>query len=184
MTRRKTERDEVGLSVFERKFATEYLVDLHAINAYQRASAPKKVAYNTASTNAWKLMQRPDMQALITDIRDQAVAKAGLGIDDALNKLRQLLMYDVRKLFHADGRPKSVHELDDDTAMAVVGIDVVTAGNAETGIGEVRKYKLADRIAALDKAMRYHNLFKEEQKSLADAITGVTVKLIKAARGD
>lgn len=184
MTRRKTERDDGGLSAFDRRFAKEFLVDLKMAAAYQRASLPKKVAYKTASTNAWKLMQRPEVEALVKQIRDESVERAGLGIDDALNKLRQLLMYDVRKLFHSDGKPKSVHELDDDTAMAVVGIDVVTSGNAETGIGEVRKYKLADRVAALDKAMRYHNLFEKEHKALADAITGVTVKLIKASRGD
>lgn len=180
MPRAGTKRDPEGLTDLERRFAAEYLVDLKAAEAYQRASLPRKVAYKTASTNAWKMMQREPVQELIRQARDRAVQKAELSVDKTLDVLRQVLSYDVRRLLHNDGTPKGLHELDDDTAAAIVGVDVVTFGNADAGIGKISKYKLADKVAALEKAMKYHGLFEKDNKQQAEVLKEIVVNFRKA----
>ena len=164
-------RDDDGVSALERRFAAEYLVDLNATEAYIRASLPRKVSRKTAGTNGWKTLQRPEVQALVLANRDEAVARAGLTVDDTLTKLRQLLMYDVRKLYNKDGVPLHITELSDDMAAAIVGVEVVTKGNSEMGFGEVTKFKLSDEVAALDKAMRYHALFEKDNRQKTDPVT-------------
>ncbi len=174
-------KDADGVSALERRFAAEYLIDLNATEAYMRAALPRKVSRKTAGTNGWKTLQRPAVQALVVANRDEAVARAGLTVDDTLMKLRQLLMYDVRALYR-DGKPLHVTELSDDMAAAIVGIEVVTKGNSEMGFGEVTKLKLADKVATLEKAMKYHNLFKEDYKGQADALKEVVLKFVDAGK--
>lgn len=175
-------RDDDGVSAMERRFAAEYLVDLNATEAYMRASLPRKVSRKTAGTNGWKTLQRPEVQALVRANRDEAVARAGLTVDDTLTKLRQLLMYDVRKLYSKEGTPLHITELSDDMAAAIVGVEVVTKGNEMMGFGEVTKFKLADKVATLEKALKYHGLFKEDYKQQTEALKEVVLKFVDAGK--
>lgn len=85
-------------------------------------------------------------------------------MEQTLDKLRQFLTYDVRKMFRPDGTMIPVHELPDDLAAACVGWKDTIAG---------REVKFADKVSALDKAMKYHGLFEKDNKQTADAITEV-----------
>lgn len=171
MPRAGTKRDPEGLTDLERKFAVEYLVDLKAAEAYQRASLPRKVTYKTASTNAWKMMQREPVQELIRQARDKAIAESELSVRDAMVALRNMVKFDVRNLVHEDGRPKTLREIDDATAGAIAGVKIVTKGNAEMGFGEVTEYKFADRNSAVEKAMKYFGLFEADNRQRTDPIT-------------
>lgn len=175
----KTKKGSDGLSDLDRRFCLEYLVDLNALDAYIRASLPRKVTRKTAGTNGWKLLQRPEIQKRVRAARDEALAKADLSVQDTMTTLRRLLMYDVRKIFSKDGHPIKVTDLDDDTAAAVVGIKVVTKGNAEMGFGQVMELKLADKNSALEKAMRFHALFEKDNRQKTDPVTD----LIKSIYG-
>jgi hypothetical protein len=64
----------------------------------------------------------------------------------------------------------------------VCGLDVVTVGNTDMGIGEVRKYKLADRLSAVDKAMKYHGLFERDNKQVADALKEITIRFVEPGK--
>lgn len=178
----RSKRDADGVSPLERQFVAEFLIDLNAINAYKRARLPLKVTTATANTNSWKMMKRPQVQRLIAEHRDKAMAAAELSVADTLQQLRRFLMYDVRKLYSPEGAPLHVTELSDDMAAAIVGIEVVTKGNSEMGFGEVTKLKLADKVATLEKAMKYHNLFKEDYKGQADALKEVVLKFVDAGK--
>lgn len=75
-----------------------------------------------------------------------------------LRERKRLAFFDPRKLFDLEGRPLPIHELDDDTAAAIAGLDVVEeyAGNGEDRafVGYTKKYKLAGKdpsLAALEK---------------------------------
>lgn len=160
----KTKKDKDGLTPLDRAFAMQFLVDLNAANAYIRARHPVKVSRATANTNSWKLMKRPGVQALISAHRDKAMAKAELSVEQTLDKLRQFLMYDPRKLFDEQGKQLPLHMLPDDLAAACVGYKDTIAG---------REIKLVDKVSALDKAMKYHGLFEKDNKQTADAITEV-----------
>jgi hypothetical protein len=172
-------RDPEGLTDLERKFAIEYLVDLHAVRAYQRASLPRKVSDKTANACSWKMLQREAVQNLVREARDRVIAKTELTVEDTLQALKCMVKLDVRKLVHEDGRPKALREIDDETAGALAGIKVVTTGNAVMGFGEVTEYKFADRNAAVEKAMRYFGLFEKDHRQKTDPI----VELIDAIYG-
>jgi len=89
-------------------------------------------------------------------------ARTNITQDRVLQELARLAFFDPRKMFHGDGSPKAIHELDDDTAAAISGLDVVNVGNSEIGIGQVLKYKTADKGAALANAMRHLGMFNDK----------------------
>lgn len=65
----------------------------------------------------------------------------------------RLAFFDVRKLFDQDGFPVPLDQMDDDTAAAIVGVDVQEhfAGDGADRVltGFVKKYRLANKDASL-----------------------------------
>jgi len=159
-------------------FVREYLVDHNATRAYLRAGY--RCSEQAAQANAFRMMANDGIASAIADAAKAATDVANLTVQDTLTALRRFLSYDVRKFYDADGKPLHVTQLDDDSAAAIVGIKVVTKGNAEMGFGEVTEFKLADKVATLEKAMKYHVLFKEDHKSQADALGEIVLKFVNA----
>ena len=167
----KKSRGADGRTDMERRFIVEYLIDFNATRAYIAAAAPRKITPRTASTNGARLLALPEIVEAIRKERDTRMAAAGITLNETLQKLRQITMYDVRKMVHDNGSPKNIHELDDDTAAAIVGLKLVTKGNMDLGIGEVIEYKLADRVAGIEKAMKYHGLYEKDNEQKKDDLT-------------
>ena len=78
----------------------------------------------------------------------------------------KLAFFDPRNLFGADGRPLPITELDDETAAAVAGLDVNEqydgTGRDRAFTGYVKKYRLADKRAALDSLARHLGMFVDK----------------------
>lgn len=77
-------------------------------------------------------------------------------------------------MFHPDGRPKEVTELDDDTASCIVGLDVLEewdgVGESRVLRGYVKKYKIANKNVALDQASKILGMYeKDNEQNRPDA---------------
>lgn len=158
------------MTPLQRKFIAHYLMSRNGTEAYI-ASTDKVVTRQVAAVNASKLLKLPAIKAELARAVEVAAEKAEMSAEDTLRQLKRVTMYDVRKLFDADGRPLGVHMLDDEMAAAIVGIKVVTKGNADMGFGEVTEYKLADRVAGIEKAMKYHGLYEKDNEQKSDPVT-------------
>lgn len=107
-------------------------------------------------------LRKPEIAEAIAESMKARSARTGITQDRVLQELARIAFFDPRKMFHGDGSPKSICELDDDTAAAVNGLDVVNIGNSDVGIGQVLKYKVADKGAALTNAMRHLGMFNDK----------------------
>jgi phage terminase small subunit len=166
------------LTPLQARFVAEYLVDMSASNAYRRAAetdAPDAAAAAAGS----RLLTHAAVRRAIAEHRDELTAKANLAVGRTLNKLRQMLEYDVRKFYHDDGSPRRISELDDDSAAAVIGVETVAIGNADVGVGTVLKYKLVDKVAVLDKAMKYHGLFAKDNAQQPPPLAAIQINLVR-----
>ena len=144
----------------QHRFVEEYLVDLNATQAYLRAGY--KAIEEAARRNAARLLTKADIQAAIALEMNKRSDRTEITQDRVLKEYARLAFFDPRKLFDSTGRPKAIHELDDDTAAVVAGLDVVNVGNAELGEGEVLKFKLADKKGALDSVARHLGMFNDK----------------------
>lgn len=151
---------KAGLTPKQQIFVDEYLVDLNATQAYLRAGY--KVSESVARSNGGRLLTNADIQRAIQSRREALSARTEITQDRVLKEYARLAFLDPRKLFDNTGAPLAIHQLDDDTAAAIAGLDVVQVGNSEVGVGDVLKYKLCDKKGALDSVARHLGMFNDK----------------------
>ena len=140
------------------QFVIEYLKDLNATQAAIRAGYSEHSARFIGQEN----LTKPNIAAAIEDQINAQQARTLITSDRILREYGRIGFLDTRKLFKEDGSLKKITDLDIDTQAAIAGIDVVTTGNAELGIGEITKIKLADRKGALDSMARCLMMFNDK----------------------
>jgi len=138
-------------------FVEEYLKDLNASAAARRAGYSERRSDQQGLEN----MRKPEIAAAIQAAMQARQQRTEITQDRVLQEIARLAFFDVRRLVGADGAPIPINELDDDTARAVIGLDVARVGNADIGEGEVLKFKLADKKGALELLGRHLGMFKD-----------------------
>lgn len=150
----------------QERFVQEYLIDLNATQAAIRAGYSQRTARQIGDEN----LSKPDISAAIQAAKAARSERTHITQDRVLQELARIAFFDLRKLYREDGSLKAMHELDDDAAAVLAGVEVVeTQGNAEFG-GEdgarhipefVKKAKVFDKNTALTLAMRHLGMLKE-----------------------
>lgn len=140
----------------QRLFIREYLIDMNASAAARRAGYSKKTSRQIGIEN----LTKPAIQQEIRNSINTKTDKLEISIDKTLTRLMQGQEFDVRKMYHPNGKLKKPHELDDDTARAVVGIKYDAKGNLE--------YKIIDVKGCCELIGKYQGLFAETVKHSVD----------------
>lgn len=170
-----------GLTPLQEQFALEYIKDFNGSRAYRTVKPSATDA--TCRTEASKLLANPNVQAFVQEARQRIASKMELSAERTMREIARLAYFDPRKLFDADGRPLALNQLDDDTAAAIAGVEVVTVGNADMGFGEVRKLKVADKNAALEKAAKILGLFQKDNEQTGNALGNALTKFVSQFHG-
>lgn len=152
----------------------------------RQAAIDAGYAPKAAAQQASRLLTDANISQQIKVRTQKLVSTMELTTERTLREVARLAYFDPRKLLDNTGRPKALSELDDDTAAAIAGIEVVdkfddaAPGTKERLPSTVIKYRLADKNAALDKAMKHLGLFKEDnkQKSLLEGVDRATLQAI------
>ena len=157
------------LSDKARAFAHEYTADRNATQAAIRAGYSAKAAYATSN----KLLKDPRVKALIAEHAEAHAKAVDVSAEKVLKEAARVALYDVRKLFKEDGALKKPHELDDDTAAAIVALDVVESSDGDGGTFFVKKYKFADKNAAIERLFKHLGLFERDNEQKIDPLTAL-----------
>lgn len=149
-----------ALNPKQQQFVAEYLVDLNATQAAIRAGYSPK----TAGVQGFDLLKKPEIAAAIESLRNEHAKNTGLTVERVLTEAMRLAFFDIRKLADAEGNPIPINQLDDDTAAAIQGLELATERSRdEDGSGTVvRKYKIADKNAALERLFKHLGLFQKD----------------------
>lgn len=169
-----------GLLPKQAKFVAEYLISGNATQAALAAGYSPKTAYKIGAEN----LKKPQIASLlevkqseIAARQDERLAAMELTQARVQREIARIAFFDPRKMFHADGRPKDVTELDDDTAACIVGLDVLEEweghGDDRVLVGHVKKYKIANKNAALDQASKILGLYEKDNDQKSNPILGM-----------
>lgn len=147
------------------QFAHEYMIDRNAT----RAAIACGYGVKNARDSGHNTLHRPEVQALIQKLEAERLDRLKMTADEVLVGLARVAKFDVRKLYDENGNLKPVSELDDDTALAVAGIEVEIrherAGEDQPPVMvETKKIKASDRMKALNDLGRHHGLFEKDNK--------------------
>ena len=174
-----------GLLPKQWKFVQEYLLCGNATQAALAAGYSPKTARVIGQENLLKpaiagyLSQK---QSVIAAKQDEFLEKMELTQERIMRETARIAFFDARKMFHADGSPKSILELDDDTAACIVGLDVMEeydgSGKDRKLIGHIKKYKIADKNTALERGGKFLDMFEKDNegamKGVAKAINAMS----------
>ena len=149
-----------ALNPKQERFVAEYLVDLNATQAAIRAGYSPK----TAGVQAFDLLKKPEIAAALERQRNQHAKNTGLTVERVLTEAMRLAFFDIRRLTDAEGNPIPINQLDDDTAAAIQGLELATerSRDEDGSVTMVRKYKLADKNAALERLFKHLGLFQKD----------------------
>lgn len=151
--------------------------------AAYRVAYPKSLKWQDATVwkRASELAADGSVSGRVTDLVQKAADANEVTVERVVKEFARLAFVDVRKMSRPDGSPVPLHELDEDTARAIVGVEVVTQGNADVGFGQVTKYKLADKRASLADLGRFLKMFVDRvevsgQIGIADVLREAKAK--------
>jgi phage terminase small subunit len=136
-------------------FVSEYLKDRVASKAAVRAGYSEK----TAQQIGYQLLQHPSVRAAVDEGLEKLLTDNGFTAARVIREMARLAFLDPAKLYDKDGKLLAIHEMDEDTRAAVVGIEI--EGTRTSKAGETAKVKLADKTAALRMAAQHFGLLKE-----------------------
>lgn len=140
----------------------------NATEAAKTAGYSGKTAYSAGS----RLLKDVEVQQALSTRRAVVIEKAELTTERVLREIARVAFSDARRYFRPDGTLKGFHELDDEAAGALSGIDVVETASLEGGElvpMYTKKVRMWDKNSALEKAMKHLGLFEEDNKQAGAA---------------
>lgn len=134
-------------------FCHEYIVDFCGKDAVIRAG----YAVRNPTEKACHLLKDPGVQKLLIRLMRKREIRTEITQDRVLEEYAKIAFFDIRKIYDDFGDLKHVQDLDDDTAAALIGVDV---NMVSKDIG-TKKIKMADKKAALDSVARHLGMFND-----------------------
>lgn len=177
-----------GLLPKQAAFVAEYLLCGNATKAALAAGYSPKTARKIGAEN----LTKPDIAAVlgqktaeIAARQDERLAAMELTIERVRRETARIAFFDPRKMFAPDGRPLAITELDDDTAAVINGLDVLEeyegSGQDRVLVGHVKKYKIADKNTALDRAAKILKMYDDPKDGPKDTLASL---LLGIAQGN
>lgn len=145
------------LSSLQQAFILEYLKDLNGARAAIRAGYSPKSAQEQSS----RLLSNIKVKAVLQEAIKAREQRVEMTADRVLLELRRLAFFDIRKIFKDDGTLKRVIDLDDDTAAAIMSVEMVEIGT-DGQLSISKKFKASDKKGALELAMRHMGMLNDK----------------------
>lgn len=127
-----------------------------------RAAIEAGYSAKTAAAKASGLLKEPGVSKAILEAETALIEKHNMTAESVLMQLGRIVNFDIRKLYNPDGTLKSIHELDEDTALALSSFEIDEVKAEGVTIGFTRKVKGHDKNKAIDSAMRHFGLFEKD----------------------
>lgn len=154
-------------------------VEAYLSNGGNASDAAIQAGYSAASSRrqGHRLATDVHILALLDKRRAEVCAKLEISTERILQERARLSFFDVRKLFDKDGQPIPIHELDDDSAAAIAGLEVVEqfegSGDDRKFVGHLKKYKLSDKGASLTALEKHLGMYEKDNKQKTDPLTSL-----------
>lgn len=179
-------RTNAGASTSTAALRRKVFVEAYLSNGGNATQAAISAGYSESSARRQGYRMTTDVHILaeLDKRRTEICNKLEISTERILQERARLAFFDARKLFDSTGAPIPIHELDDDTAAALAGLEVLEqyegTGNDRVFVGYVKKYKLSlktDSLTALEKHLgmyekdnRQKNPFEELPRDVLKAI--------------
>lgn len=168
------------LTVKQRTFVDEYLIDLNATQAAIRAGYSPDTAKDIGCEN----LAKPNIRAHIDKALAERSKRTGINADRVLLELAKMAFVNAADVINTEDATLKADATPEDTA-AIQSVKVKVIPTKD-GKGVEREIKMADKIKALELIGRHLGMFKDklELSGGLDAEKTKLDDLIRQMRGD
>lgn len=156
-----------ALTAAQEAYAQARAQGMQIVDAFVEAKPhAAKWSRQSQHANAAKFENAEKVRERVKELLRPAMKRLDVSIERTLNEAARLAFFDARKLFDKDGKPLPITDLDDDTAAAIAGMEVLEqyegSGQDRVFVGYLKKYKLADKNSAIEKLMKHLGMFAKD----------------------
>ena len=150
----------------QERFVQGLFAGLSQREAYKQAYNAGGMTDKQCDEEACKLAASPKISQRLAELVAKLQERNMVTKERVMQEYAKLAFFDPRKLFRADGTPKDITELDDETAAALAGLDAkeIIAGEDDADLCRILKYKLVDKKGALDSIAKILGMFEDKIK--------------------
>ncbi len=162
------------LTIKQEKFCQEIVSGKHQFEwqAYEAVYGTKNMGKNTMYVNTSRMLSDTKISLRISELRKPAEKKLEVTLIQVLEKLAELLNFNLKTIFNPDGTMKQIHEMTDQEASCIQDYQVEEIwGRVDGGrqqIGVLKKVKLVDRLGVIDKQLRRMGAYIENHNHKFD----------------
>ena len=169
------------LSPMQDKFVHNLVKGMTQEKAYIKAGYKAKSAAAGAST----LLRNPKVIKELAIRKSRAAKLADVTAANIIREYARIGFFDVRKLYNKNGELKKIQDIDDDTAAALAGLEALELAALTTDKVKAftKKYKIADKIRALDSLAKIEGLFEKDHAQRGQSFTEGLNGLLEAIDG-
>lgn len=151
----------MALNPKQDRFCREYVIDLNGTQAAIRAGYSKK----TANEQAGRLLVNVSIQNRIKELQNKIELQVEKNGIDVVNELIKVGFANIQDFIGSDFEVNDISQLPKEKAAAISSIEVTTRsiGSEDSPIFERNvKFKLHDKISALEKLGKYFGIFEKD----------------------
>jgi len=166
MATRKGSKVKAGNTQEDAANRRKLFIEAYLTNGGNASQAAIAAGYSphTAGVTGSRLLKHAEVLAQLQQRRLALLSKLELTTESVLKSLAQAVHFDPRKLYDASGELKPIHDLDEDTAMALSGFEVTEEKDRGKVVGFTKKVKWLDKNAAREQAMKHLGLYEQDNK--------------------
>lgn len=150
----------MALTDKQQRFVEEYMVDLNATQAAIRAGYSQDTAKEIGCEN----LTKPNIQEAIQKRKQELSDQTGITAERVLKEYAKIAFSDIRELYTPDNNLYDIRQLDDETAGAVMSVEVDVMSMQGMPVGETKKVKLYNKLTALEALGKHIGLFEKDNK--------------------
>lgn len=150
-----------GLTEKQADFARQVVRLGDASRAYRAVYDAQKMSASAVWNEARRLLDNPQITLKIAELAEIADHKLEVSIERIAKETARIAFFDPRELFDEAGNPIPLNLLPEDVARALAGVDVKEIKLEGVVVGEVKKYRPASKMDALNLLAKWKKMISE-----------------------
>lgn len=143
------------LTAKQQTFARLYVEIGNASEAYRQAYDAKRMQRQTVAKRAMELLAKEAVSLQVAAMFKALQEKTLITKERIIMELARLGFFDPRRMFAPDGTLLELTDLDDDTAAAIAGLEVLEIKPSEDSRGgTLKKVRICDKVRSLAELAR------------------------------
>lgn len=137
--------------------------------AYRKVYNATRMSQHAVWQEVNDLLRNPAIATRVAHFTAIADRAADVSVEKIARELTRVAFFDPREIFDEDGNPIPINELPEDAARVIAGLDVEAlyakdADGVRARAGNVLKYKIANKITALEILAKWKQMMVERHE--------------------